>query len=290
MRIRIRDRNLFDPGSGMQKLGSGINFLDPQRWCSLLQSRISHIVRSLQLAFVNSAHIQYVVTKIYQIFFNLYFGCFWRFLYRSRIRIRSTVQSIGSAPLYALCCAGTGCTVVSFTLQYIRLDCAMCMRIWRMRGSICLANPHTASPYQELCPAHQSHNYSIVLHIFQASMCWRRWRMRGRICWATPHPRNLSFSRAVSYPPGPNSLSSPFSAAVLRKVREISGKADGQFDIFFNFWGTWWIFYFFCSWFQCCWSEIFLLNPGSWFFLHPRTWIPDLRSCIQQQQKEDRKK
>jgi hypothetical protein len=30
MRIRIRDPNLFDPGSGMEKFGSWINIPDPQ--------------------------------------------------------------------------------------------------------------------------------------------------------------------------------------------------------------------------------------------------------------------
>ncbi len=26
-------RNLFDPGSGIEKFGSGINIPDPQHWC-----------------------------------------------------------------------------------------------------------------------------------------------------------------------------------------------------------------------------------------------------------------
>ncbi len=38
MRIRIRD--LFDPGSGMEKFGSEMNIPDPQYWSQVCQSKI----------------------------------------------------------------------------------------------------------------------------------------------------------------------------------------------------------------------------------------------------------
>ncbi len=37
MRIRIEIRNLFDPKSGMENLGTGINIPDPQHWCKALK-------------------------------------------------------------------------------------------------------------------------------------------------------------------------------------------------------------------------------------------------------------
>ncbi len=40
MRIRIRDPYLFDPGTGMEKFGSGIIIPDPQHWSLMLKTLI----------------------------------------------------------------------------------------------------------------------------------------------------------------------------------------------------------------------------------------------------------